>query len=1077
MSDLKLQSKLQKAGIISELLVLLLIPWAQLIKILLSSDWQNVASCEREFFLFGSGIFALGCIGHIFLRFVKNNKTSSILSKSLRILTWTFTVINIIETQVMVSDIQDEVRSKTSLAFSFISICALGSIQIYSLSHEMAKRIMVSLAALYYAIRVAIYARNAILPIYTFLLCVIVLAFLCWIKKYHKIQAENEHKKDMEIEILKSLLADADEGYLILQDDHRVHYANQKAYDMLDFSSDLISGLEQMKKFEVLFPEDQINLKTYIHEQMSAKESYESLYSSKKLRNLGTMRTRSDDLKRITWESSNSLTNRNEPFVRRIEKRDSRFKPIGKGVKGTVESSGTLLKSKSHPRMSYVTLLVNSEVSPLTTQKKTKGKQERGIFKSHTGGGLSGVSGLKYKLENLTNNSDTLGDQGNLDTATYRMNEEAKTPSPKIHSDSEQNLFGEGIPHSLNKILTLLDIDRIPLLTLESSPLAIEQALIEMKKNMFNSTCYVMTQDEGVRLYNLKAYAISLDGETNLMIRLKDIAPLECLNYFRKSEVEKTNVLSSVSHELRTPLNCIITMLDIIEKAVSNELKEDYVKPASHSAKLLLSLISDILDFSQFRANKLRLSFTQFNLKKHLKDILKLLSLQAKGRGLTLELFLDERIPEKVCSEPNRLRQIIINLIGNALKFTMSGGIKLKVGYVAQNHYRISVKDTGIGIKPEDLKTLFGQFGKVSETQNINQQGVGLGLMISNTLAKLLGPNENGIRVKSQYGVGTTFSFDLESKFALNMNSDCEHTPSDGEATDRLYNNMISFNEKSVSAQLQRCQVFQKSTSSLPKSILSKKSSIMRMHTTENGENSFNYYQTQISENRSQLKETKSNNLLLNIPSVIPPTKNLLPTGNTVVNSLQSFDENKPIIKLSARMGSRCLLEEDEFVKKMDDKDKALFVISKRLSVENEEPQVLVVDDNAFNIIALRKILEGANFKIDSATSGDLAIQKILEKKEKGTKKNDNYKMIFMDCNMPIKDGYKTTQEIRDLEAKGDIPKIPIIAVTAATYPHEIQKCFDAGMDDYLSKPVNFKALKEIMTKFMKDSDSPLCSP
>jgi len=454
-----------------------------------------------------------------------------------------------------------------------------------------------------------------------------------------------------------------------------------------------------------------------------------------------------------------------------------------------------------------------------------------------------------------------------------------------------------------------------------------------------------------------------------------------------------------------------------------------------------------------------------------------LLSLQAKGRGLTLELFLDERIPEKVCSEPNRLRQIIINLIGNALKFTMTGGIKLKVGYIAQNHYRISVKDTGIGIKPEDLKTLFGQFGKVSETQNINQQGVGLGLMISNTLAKLLGPNENGIRVKSQYGVGTTFSFDLESKFALNMNSDCEHTPSDGEATDRLYNNMISFNEKSVSAQLQRCQVFQKSTSSLPKSILSKKSSIMRMHTTENGENSFNYYQTQISENRSQLKETKSNNLLLNIPSVIPPTKNLLPTGNTVVNSLQSFDDNKPIIKLSARMGSRCLLEEDEFVKKMDDKDKALFVISKRLSVENEEPQVLVVDDNAFNIIALRKILEGANFKIDSATSGDSAIQKILEKKEKATKKNDNYKMIFMDCNMPIKDGYETTQEIRDLEAKGDIPKIPIIAVTASTYPHEIQKCFDAGMDDYLSKPVNFKALKEIMTKFMKDSDSPLCSP
>jgi len=406
----------------------------------------------------------------------------------------------------------------------------------------------------------------------------------------------------------------------------------------------------------------------------------------------------------------------------------------------------------------------------------------------------------------------------------------------------------------------------------------------------------------------------------------------------------------------------------------------------------------------------------------------------------------------------------------------MNGGIKLKVGYVAQNHFRISVKDTGVGIKPEDLKSLFGQFSKVNETYNINQQGVGLGLVISNTLAKLLGPNDDGIKVRSQYGVGTTFSFDLESKFALSINSDCEHTPSDGEASDRLLNNMIEFNDKSMSAQLQRCKVFQKSSSTIPKSFLSKKSSMM-MHTVDGGENSFNYYQTQISENRSHLKETKSNNLLLNIPSMLPPTKNLLPTGATMANSLQSFDENKPIIKISARKASRCLLEEDEFVKKMDEKDKALFVISKRLSLENEEPQVLIVDDNAFNIMALRKILEGANFKIDTATSGDLAIQKILEKKQKAKKKNDNYKLIFMDCNMPIKDGYMTTQEIRDLEKKEEIPRIPIIAVTAAIYPHDIQKCFEAGMDDYLSKPVNFKALKEIITKFIQDHDSPLPSP
>ncbi len=668
MSDLQLQQKLQKAGIISELVVLLLIPWAQLIKILLSSDWNDVASSEREFFLFASGIFAIGCVGHILLRFIKKAKRSFILTRSLRILTWILTIVNMVETQAMVHDTDDEVRNKTSLAFSFISIGFLGAILMISIANESAKKALISVSALYYSIRVAIYSKNAVLPVYTLLLCVVLVVFMTWIKKYQANKVEVEQKKDIEMEIYKSLLGDADEGYLILQDDHNIHYANQKIHDLLDYAPDFITGLEQMKRLDALTDEDQGSLKSSICDQFSAKNSIETMFSSKKLHYGNTMKVQSDDLKQISWDSSNNLSQRNESFVRRKEKRDSRFKPIGKGVQGKVEAAGTLVKSKSHPRMSYVTLLVNSEVSPVKKQKSIK--SHRGIFKSHSGVGLNNI---KNRFENFTNSNNTFEDQqGNTDTATYRINRqnttEAKTPSPKIQIDSEQHLFSEGIPASLNKMLPLLDIDRIPLLKMESSSLTVDQALSEMKKNAFTCTCYVTGADEGVRLFNVRAYAISLNGQTNLIIRVKDLSQIECLNYFRKSEAEKTNVLSSVSHELRTPLNCIITMLDIIEKAVSNELKEDYVKPASHSAKLLLSLISDILDYSQFKANKLRLSFTQFNLKKHLKDILKLMNLQAKGRGLTLELYLDERIPEKICSEPNRLRQIIINLIGKILK-------------------------------------------------------------------------------------------------------------------------------------------------------------------------------------------------------------------------------------------------------------------------------------------------------------------------------------------------------------------------------------------------------------------------
>ena len=130
-------------------------------------------------------------------------------------------------------------------------------------------------------------------------------------------------------------------------------------------------------------------------------------------------------------------------------------------------------------------------------------------------------------------------------------------------------------------------------------------------------------------------------------------------------------MLASVSHEFRTPLNCIITMLDIVEKFVSTELKVDYVEPASASAKLLLSLINDILDFSQTKAKTLRLNYSYFDLKQHSIDILKLMEIQAKGKGVELKLEYDERIPPTIYSEPNRLRQVIINLLSKLLPHTL----------------------------------------------------------------------------------------------------------------------------------------------------------------------------------------------------------------------------------------------------------------------------------------------------------------------------------------------------------------------------------------------------------------------
>ncbi len=160
-----------------------------------------------------------------------------------------------------------------------------------------------------------------------------------------------------------------------------------------------------------------------------------------------------------------------------------------------------------------------------------------------------------------------------------------------------------------------------------------------------------------------------VNKEPFLLIRLQDASQKEFCDFLQASEKGRTSMLASVSHELRTPLNCIVAMLDMVDKFITDDLKEDYIQPAADSAKLLLSLINDILDFSQSKAKTLRLNFYFFNLKQHLLDIIKLMTIQAKGKGLELNLYYDERVPFKIYSDPNRVRQIIINLIGILLSF------------------------------------------------------------------------------------------------------------------------------------------------------------------------------------------------------------------------------------------------------------------------------------------------------------------------------------------------------------------------------------------------------------------------
>jgi len=248
--------------------------------------------------------------------------------------------------------------------------------------------------------------------------------------------------------------------------------------------------------------------------------------------------------------------------------------------------------------------------------------------------------------------------------------------------------------------------------------------------------------------------------QQNTILRLKIAA-----------NIQKDRLLATVSHELRTPLNSILGMIQIMLQATKDADILYYLKICSNSGHLLLGLINSILDMNLIRANKLKLYTEAVDIREFLQDITKLFEFQCSQKSIFLKSMLAPNVPKSVVTDKNRLSQIFINLIGNALKFTQQGGISVSVkGYGNKREYiEISVEDTGVGIKEEDQNKLFKMFGKLEHEKGgtiVNSQGVGLGLTISNNLAKLLCDNNKeleGIKVHSEYKKGSKFTFIIKA--------------------------------------------------------------------------------------------------------------------------------------------------------------------------------------------------------------------------------------------------------------------------------------------------------------------------